>query len=265
MSDTRYRAWLALALSLVLAQLRVSVSAEPPAEASAPSSGKPRTMLAAGFGATQRVLRFSAADADRVLDTGFVPALGVQLGASFGDEWSLDVRFAYRSSVFATAHQSSPDEVAPPLETTIQTHELIAGLGPTLHLGDEDDPAFSLLVAYGIRAFGSVVELRIPRFSLHGPLARLEAELPLGSRRFVLYVGPELQWIVSLTSAARESARTERWGTALGFEARVCAYLLDNLALELAYRESHAKLSSAADSAFRDVERFAFVDIVVRY
>jgi hypothetical protein len=238
-----------------------------PDEPPPPEAGLPMTAtLDVGIGTTQRVINFAVVDGQRTLDTGFVPALHLALGARFGDRTFFGVGMTYQSSVWAAVAQSAPNPRGPSLTTTIQSHHLSVGVQPGLRLGEaRDSSSLSLFLGYGLRALASVVELRVPRYTLHGPVARLDFELPLFSAKVVLRVAPEAQLIVSQTSDLRLAARTQSVGFALGAEASVRFYVADWIALALSYRESHASVSSAWSSPFEDVERFAVIDAFMRY
>jgi hypothetical protein len=222
--------------------------------------------LDVGVGTTQRVINFAVADGQRKLDTGFVPALHLALAARFGDRTFFGFSMAYQSSVWAAVAQSAPNPRSPALSTTIQSHRLSVGILPGLRLGDApDSSSLALFLGYGVRAFASIVELLVPRYTLHGPVARLDFELPLFAAKLVLRVAPEVQLIVSQTNDLRQAARTQSTGFALGAEASVRFYVADWIALALSYRESHASVSSAWTSPFEDVERFAVIDAFLRY
>jgi hypothetical protein len=201
------------------------------------------------------------------LRTGLVPALGLQLGVRLhGPRFFGGVALAYQSSVAARATQGNADPRAASLVTTVQAHHFAAGVAPGVLLGDSrDSAALSLFLGYGVRALASVVELNVPRFSLHGPVARIELELPLGSRSVVLRVAPEVQLLWAATPSLRRMASIGAQNWALGGEASLCIRLAAWSMAQLAYRGSRAFAPSALGGAFEDVEHFASLGIVFRY
>ena len=234
--------------------------------ATASDDDLPTASIDVGFGATQRHIGFGTSEGNATLDTGLVPALQVALNARFGRGTFLGVSLVYQSSIFAVGDQRSPDPLGPSLSTTIQSHRVSAGLIPGLRLGSADDSAtLGLFVGYGIRALSSVIELTTPRFSLHGPVFRLEFELPLLGATVVLRLAPELHVIVGQTPALRRLARTQSPGLAIGGEVGLRAYLGSAWAIGVSYRESHAGASSAWSTAFEDIERFAILSAIWRY
>lgn len=244
---------------------RAQQTTEPGQEGSetANSVSVPHAELLAGAGITTRSLRFGSAAANRALDTGVVPALAIELESHVGQQWFCQLRLAYRSSVFAEGSQQAPS-AASAITTTLQSHEFIGGLEPGVHFGGIHSASVAVFAGYGVRAFGSVVELAIPRFSLHGPVIRTALALPLWGGRFELRLAPEVHIIVGQTLALREDARTERQGFALGVEASA-RLVLDWLALQASYRESHARIASAWPTQFSDVERFALFSVGLLY
>jgi hypothetical protein len=235
------------------------------ASAQEPDDTAPTATVLVGAGVTTRSVRFAAIEGQRRFDPGVIPALGLQVGAHFGKTPFFDVLMAYQSSVFGEARQDAPSASTPMLVTTVHSHRLALGVAPGIRLGDgADSPSLSLLLGYGLRAFGSVAELRVPRYTMHGPLARATLELPLLGGKLVQRVAPELQLIVSLTRELRTLARAASVGPAIGGEASARVHLTDELALQLSYRESHALLASSFQTSFADVERFVMLDVWLR-
>lgn len=229
------------------------------------SNALPHAELLLGAGITTRTIHFDAADARRSLDTGMVPALAIELNARVGEQWFCMLRLAYRSSVFAEASQLAPEAATSALTSTIQSHEFVGGFEPGVRFGGEHSVWLGLFAGYGVRALSSVVELTLPRFSLHGPLARLELDIPWLDGRFALRLAPEVQWLVSQTLALRELARTERQGLAFGLEASLRVELLSWLGVQAVYRESRARVASGFPNAFQDIERFVLLNIRIVY
>ena len=121
-----------------------------------------------------------------------------------------------------------------------------------------------MFAGYGLRAFASVVELGIPRYTLHGPLLRFELELPIAEGLLTLRIAPEVQLIVSVSRDLRGLSLIQDAGLAIGGEASARVRVTDWAALQLAYRESHASSDTAFSDSFKDVERLVFLDADVR-
>jgi hypothetical protein len=225
------------------------------------------TSLGIGAGMTARDIVLPNERGVTRLRTGLVPALGLQLALRLhGQRFFGGVALAYQSSVGAEASQASVNPQAPTLVTTIQSHHFEAGVTPGIQLGSSRDSALlSLFAGYSVRALASVVELSVPRFSLHGPLARVEFELPLGTSSVVLRLAPEAQLLLAATPALRRVAGIGAHNWALGGEASIRIRITDWATAQLAYRGARAMAPSAFRGAFEDVEHFASLGALFRY
>ena len=226
-----------------------------------------KATLVVNGGMTERRISVPTAAGLAALHTGLVPALGVELGAQWRDpDKFYAIAIAYQSSLRANATQPASDELKPPLFTGIHSHHLDAGGAAGLVLGSGPTSAtLGFFLGYGLRAFGSVVELRVPRFTLHGPVARLEFQLPLGTPRVVVRLAPEAQLILSVTQDLQDLSGIAAPLFAFGGEASLRVLLTTRFILQLAFRESHAAVSSANGASFEDVERFVLFGVVVSY
>jgi hypothetical protein len=209
---------------------------------------------------------FRSNDGVRQLDTGFVPAVDLHLAARVqGENLFFGPVLGYQTSLTAQGSQVPPNPDGQTLSTPIRTHRFELGVLPGYRFGsDSDSVTLALFVGYDLRAFASTIELRVPRYTLHGPVARLELEVPIGGV-VVLHVAPELQMIASISHDLRSAGSVNNGGVALGGEASMRIVVTDWAAVQLAYRESHASANTGFGTAFKDVERFAFLDAVVRY
>ena len=249
------------AACLSLPQLAAAQGSEQAAAASLPAA-----TLELGLGTTQRTIGFGVNEGRRALDSGFVPAFHIALDARFGERAFLGVNMSYQTSVFAAVAQAAPDPQLTAASSTIQSHRISLGLMPGLRLGASRDSALvGLFVGYGLRAFASVIELNVPRYTWHGPVARLEFELPLIVRRLVLRLAPEAQLIVGQTSDLRLLARTNQVGFAFGGEASIRVFLTTWLAAAVSYREARAGIGSGFRTSFEDIERYIVFDAFMRY
>jgi hypothetical protein len=178
----------------------------------------------------------------------------------------LGVALAYQSTLAASGTQEHSDPRLPPLTTSIRSSHLEGGVSPGIHLSSGADGAsLALFAGYGVRALATVEELQMPRFSLHGPVLRIELELALASNSIVLRIAPEAQYIVSLSRDLRRTGVVDSRGVALGGEASVRLRLASWASAQIAYRESHASSKTAFDASFTDVERYLLLSGVFRY
>jgi hypothetical protein len=151
------------------------------------------------------------------------------------------------------------------LSTPIRTHRFELGVLPGYRFGsDSQSISLALFAGYDLRAFASTIELRVPRYTLHGPVARLELEIPVADV-IVLRLAPELQMIASISHDLRIAGSVSNGGVALGGEAAVRIVVTDWAAVQLAFRESHASANTGFGSSFKDMERFVFLDAVFGY
>ena len=232
-----------------------------PAEApAAEDAASPELTLAAGGGAMQRIVEFAAAQGPERLNTGWVPALGVELRASFpSDSLVFGVEGQYATSLNAQGAQRAPSPESAPQLTAMRSHRLLIGARGGVQLGDARGVLVAALLGWGFHALASVAELEVPRFTLHGPLLRLELELPVVPERVLLRLAPHGELIVSVTKELRRLAETESHGYALGGEASLSVRIWDWLTAELQYHESHALLQGTPSSDLTDMERYLLV------
>jgi hypothetical protein len=227
----------------------------------------PFASLLAGGGVTSRTIRVPAGDGPRALATGLVPALAVRVYGRLQDASRfLGLRLSYQTSLGVHAAQTVPDLSLIASETHIRSHRFEAGLVPGMFLGDSpNSAALSLFVGYGLRALASVAEIRVPRFTLHGPLARIEVELPLIAGRLSLRFAPELQVVVGMTQQLRAAAGLGSTALAFGGEASARLQLAGPFAARLCYREAHARSTGHEGHVFEDIERYLTLELSFRY
>lgn len=218
--------------------------------------------LAAAAGTTQRAIDFESTTGPYRLDTGWVPALGIKLKlATVVDPLLLALSVHYETSLNAVGAQYSPDPDSAPGSTPIRSHRFEGGATAAVRFGKRDSGAFlGLFAGYGLRALGSVAELLVPRFTLHGPLLRLELKVPLVAGLLWLRLAPEAQLLPFMTEALTEIAATDGHGYAIGGQASLGLELWERYALRLEYREVHAVAHSSQRDAFTDVERYLMLE-----
>ena len=218
--------------------------------------------LAAAGGATQRAIDFESTTGPYRLDTDWVPALGVKLKlATVVDPLLLALSVHYETSLNAVGAQYSPNPDSVPASTPIRSHRFEGGVTAGVRFGERDRGVLlSLFAGYGLRALGSVADLLVPRFTLHGPLLRLELKLPLVAGLLWLRLAPEAQLLPFMTEKLTEVAATDGHGYAIGGEASLGLSLWERYALRLEYREAHAIANSPERDEFTDVERYLLLE-----
>lgn len=222
---------------------------------------EPRVSLTVSGGTTYRLVEVPAEDGTRRLDTGWVPAVGLEVRTSLRDErLSLDIAARYQTSLHTFGVQHTTDPNSQVLSLPIRSHRFEMGVTPGWRFGDDARAlGAGIFVGYGVRALGSVAELQVPRFTEHGPLLRLELDIPVVGEIVRLRIAPEASALVSITKEVRRLGATSAFGVALGGEARVTVKLADWLHVALDYRESHLLLSSSRAGKVEDVERYVLL------
>jgi hypothetical protein len=232
---------------------------EPATEAETADSLKLEPSFGIGLGVTQRLIEFGGREGTRRLDTGWIPALSLGTGVQLSQgDWQLSAAVHYQTSLHATGVQYTPDPASPALTTPLRTHRVELGLQPGLRLGASASVA--LFVGYGLRALASVAELRVPRYTLHGPVLRPELELSMFEGRLRLRIAPEAGLIVSMTRDLRRESGNGPPAYSLGGQASLSYRLAAWLTIALNYREAHAWAKRPTAERFSDVERFGLLD-----
>jgi hypothetical protein len=216
--------------------------------------------LSVGGGVTERAIAFAGDEGTRQLETGFVPALGLALSTAVTHHrLQLSAAVRYQTSLHANGVQYTPDSSSLALHTPIRSHRLELGVTPALRWTSEHDASsVGLFVGYGLRALGSVAELRVPRYTLHGPLLRLELEVPLFAGVQLRLAG-EAGLIAFTTHVVERELASGPFGTTLGGEAGVRWAITTWLSAQLRYRESRAVTNTKRTRLLRDIERYALL------
>jgi hypothetical protein len=226
------------------------------------------SVLQVGAGLTRRRIELPTWQGPKTLDSGLAAALDLRVSARITDQRHfIRVRITYQTSLDAEAGDRVRAVSAEPTTTAIRSHRFEGGVAPGLWMGDgPGSVALGLFIGYGVRAFGSVTELSMPRFTLHGPVLRLELEIPL-AHSWSLRLAPEANLMISMSEALRRVGVLERWGMAFGAEASLQLELFSPLSVRLSYRESHAFAASgtAPDAQLIDVERYVVLAGLIRY
>lgn len=225
------------------------------------------SQLQLGVGATQRIVEVPSADGPRRLDIGPAPAvsLGIVSDVQHG-AYRLGLDLHYRTSMRGRVHDIAAGPNADTSITAVRSHLFEAGLRVGRVFGqDGRGVGLRLVAGYSIRAFASVAVLRVPRYALHGPFARLELELPLPAANLRLRIAPELQWLPSISSALRDISGISSSALALGGVVALVLPISQSFTLQLEYRESHAWAQAPAARSFSDVERYLLLGVAYAF
>lgn len=222
--------------------------------------------LRVGAGVAQRLIEAPSAEGPRELELGPVPALMVGIdGESHAGSWMLGLGLAYRTSVLGRVVDAEAGAGAATSKTAVRSHNFEAGLRIGLQLGAAEHPVHvALFAGYDVRALATVAVLRVPRFSLHGPVLRLELELPLHAANMRLRLGPEGQWISGISRALLDTSALTQPAFALGGFLQLQLPIDERFGLQLEYRESHAFAGSRGVPSFSDVERYLLLAAALR-
>jgi hypothetical protein len=216
--------------------------------------------VSAGLGMGTRALQRATEAGLQHIDAGLFPAadIGMRVDIKAAARVSLSVFTRYQTTLYDVVQEHPP--LAPPSEVHVRSHHVELGVEPTWHSASANDWAIGLNVGYCFRVFWTDVHnLATPRQLLTGPYLRPEFELPfLG--RFLLRVGPELVWILTMDQELRRSGEATP-GIALGLQAQLSVQLTSAYGLELLYRGSHA----VAFRDLTDIERFLTLSFTGRF
>jgi hypothetical protein len=243
--------------------------ADLPPSTSEPSASRQRmtARVALGPGVGARSLRTPSASGERSLATGLFPVLDVGIGADadLNEHVAFGVQAHYQTSLglHATERELGTGQTK---RTSLRSHRLDLGVLPAYRFASAPARAeLGLFLGWGWRGLRSIVDINIPAYTLQGPVLRPELRIPIGGAAVVLRFAPELMLIAGVTDALRTLGGTARYGIAWGGEASLEIRLIAAAHLTLAYRESHASLSTGWGSTLSDSERFATASLVLDY
>jgi hypothetical protein len=212
----------------------------------------------AGMGTRSMQRRLPAGGVQR-LETSAFPAadIGIHVRIWPEEEFSLDVLARYESSIGWTVEETPPFALGDVQDVRAERAEL--SVGPSFRLGaSPNSAAVTFPVGLMLRTLWPELHDQLtPGYSLVG--AHLRAELSLGfGEALRVRLGPEVQWIFAIDRAILDAGITAM-GIAVGGEAVLQIPLGRRLALEFAYRESHAfaPREGGTGRIFKDIERFA--------
>lgn len=221
--------------------------------------------LAVGAGLTQRSLTVPSNEGTRTLDPGLTPALHLGLSGRYRSERrNIGLHLTYQSSAHARTRDAVGDGSLVPSEAAIRSHRFEAGVMPGLFLSAADDAAsIALFAGYAVRAFGSVEVLRIPRFSLHGPVLRVELRIPI-LPWLALRASPEGQLVLGISQELRALSGLPRTLLGFGGEVALEVRVHHGWVAALLYREAHLVAHGIESRTFTDAERYIVLELAYR-
>ena len=232
-------------------------AAPAPAAASAAAPVGPAVVIRPYLGggiATRSFRRPGTPSGVQTLTPSAVPAAEVGLDVIAWPKESFSLAFAlhYRSAIGFRVEEPPP--FALPNEVKARSEEIELSVAPGWSL-DGDAVRLSVPLGAIIRTlWPSVHTLMTPGYSLLGPFARVELSARI-SGPVVLRLGPEVQWIMLIDRALRDTGVNSQ-GLAIGGEAALLLDLGETWMVGLAYRESHALASTNRGVTFEDIERY---------
>lgn len=206
-----------------------------------------------GFGARSAAVPMEAGPAR--LSTSPFPAAMIGLGAGYdAGTVTVSVRARYLTSVGLRTKDIRSDGTTRTVDARAQSLHL--GIAVELQLNDAANPTLlELGVGYQFRLFHTEVPVSMPEYTLSGIYARADLSFGVGSGPLRLAIAPEVASVNGITEQLQELGQITA-GFAVGAEAAARVQLLDELRLEVVYRESHAFIGSERDTDMTDVERF---------
>jgi hypothetical protein len=206
-----------------------------------------------GFGARSAAVPMEAGPAR--LSTSPFPAAALGLGAGYDTgSVGLFVRARYFTSVGLRTKDIRSDGTTRTVDARSQS--LALALAVELALSDAESPTLlDLSIGYQFRLFHAEIPVSMPEYTLSGVYVRADLSFPVGSGPLRLAVAPEVGAVNAITEQLQDVGQVSA-GISVGAEAAVRVQLLDQLQVEVVYRESHAFIASERDTDMTDVERF---------
>jgi len=218
----------------------------------------------AGAGLGTRELVASTRNGAVGLETALFPSAAVQLSVDVEPvargQLTIGADAEYLTSFALTSADRRIDGSI--RETSSRSQRIGAGL--RLHY--RVDPSLDAVsvgvgLAWSALSFSSEAPVSLPDYTLQGPVLSLSVMIPIAERLITIVLAPEAQWIVDVGSGLA-AIGVDSTGAAVGGSARVRLLVLDELFVDLAYRESHAFLGTENGQGGADVERFASLRLV---
>lgn len=217
-----------------------------------------------GLGLGQRAVTLPHQAGTRLLDVGpFATVDGaVRTRLRLSETFQLTLALRYYSSIGLTGESTPAAGVAQAVP--LRSQRLEAVFGPSFRLSEgETVPWFAIYVGYAAQDLRGLVEITIPRYSLGGPLARLDLRAIIANGRITLWAMPEAQW-VALVDSTLQRLHVAKGGLAVGGELGFSIRLNDQFLFEASYRESHSFVATPEQTGFQDLERVFTTRLVVQ-
>ncbi len=140
--------------------------------------------------------------------------------------------------------------------TDMRSHHLTLGVRTNIPLSPGDKPTELLLEAgWGFRMLDSEIRVSIPDYTLHGLYARVGLLFNVADTPLSIGIIPEIGHMMNLSDELTQVGMVGD-GFAVGAEAQVRLQVIDEVSVQLMYRESHAFLGTGFDEDMNDVERY---------
>lgn len=219
---------------------------------------------AAGVGLGQRSVTLPFQAGTRLLDVGpfLVVDAAVRARLLLSDAFQFAVAVRYYTSVGLTAESTPAAGVSQ--ATPLRSQRLEVTTGASFRLGTgETIPWLALHVGYAGHDLRSLVEITMPRYTVSGPLARLDLRAIIADGRVTLWAMPEGQWIASVDDSLTR-LHVDRAGFAIGGELGLSVRINEQFLFEASYREAHTFLGTPEQDGFQDLDRIMTTRLVVQ-
>lgn len=217
-----------------------------------------------GVGVGQRSVTLPFQAGTRLLDVGpFVTVdAAVRARLLLADAFQFAVAIRYYTSVGLSAESTPAAGLAQ--ATPLRSQRLEFVVGPSFRLGTgETIPWLALQLGYAGHDLRSLVEITMPRYTVSGPLARVDLRAIIADGRVTLWAMPEGQWIAAVDDSLTR-LHVDRSGFAIGGEVGVSVRINDQFLFEASYREAHTFLGTPEQDGFHDLERIMTTRLVVQ-
>lgn len=219
--------------------------------------------VAAGAGIMQRSASIPLAAGPARLSTTPFPAIQVEVVGSVRPDptsrWRVGLNARYTPSVGLIATEERADGST--RSTDLRAQHVSLGLGTYIPLGDGARPPFlQTELGWQLRVLDSEVQFSLPDYSLTGLYLRVGLWFTIGESPISIGVVPEVGHMAPLGDGLTQMAMASD-GFMVGGEAHIRLRIIDEVALQLSYREAHAFLATARGSDMNDEERFVLLRV----
>jgi len=188
------------------------------------------------------------------VNTGIFPALGLGVALDFhaSKRASLGLVARYQTSIGLVLTEQLTDGTQHERKT--RSHHFEVGLAPTLRFGDGGWALYGAL-GYAVSELDPENHLVTPSYHLAGPYLRVGLQLPLGSERLRLRLGPDGQLVVQVGDELL-ALHTDARGLGAGASASLEFSLGERWTLAVSFREQRFWLGTQQAQRFTDAARF---------